>query len=58
MIDQFTKERLYLKGVSPKTLLWYKDSFRAFQGALDSKANIIERIAEHRSRGVKVALPA
>jgi site-specific recombinase XerD len=50
--DQFIKERLYLKGVSPKTIAWYRDSFKAFENALDRSA-IIERIAELRNRGVK-----
>ena len=53
MTDQFIKERMYLKGVSPKTLVWYKDSFKAFNGALDSKSAIIDRIAVLRNRGVK-----
>jgi hypothetical protein len=44
--DEFIRERRYLKGVSQKTLDWYKWSFKAFEGALDSKASIIERIAK------------
>jgi integrase/recombinase XerD len=44
--DEFTRERTYLKGVSQKTLDWYKWSFKAFEGALDSKVGIIERIGK------------
>jgi integrase/recombinase XerD len=53
MTDQFIRERTYLKGVSPHTLLWYRDSFKAFQGATDSKAAIVQRIGELMERGVK-----
>ena len=52
MTDQFIKERLYLKGVSPKTVAWYNNAFRAFEGALD-RPSIIDRIAELRGRGVQ-----
>lgn len=52
MQDQFIKERLYLKGVSPRTLVWYGCSFKAFAGALESKAQVLERIKEMRDRGV------
>jgi len=38
MVEEFIRDRQYLKGVSPATVLWYRDSFSAFQGALDSKA--------------------
>jgi site-specific recombinase XerD len=51
-IEQFIKERMYLKGVTEKTVAWYRHSFRAFEGALNDKANIISRIAELRQRGV------
>ena len=51
MTDQFIKERLYLKGVSSKTVAWYGDSFKAFP--VLERAAIIDRIAELRGRGVK-----
>lgn len=44
MTDLFIQERKYLHNVSPKTLEWYKYAFKAFEGAMDSKAAIIERI--------------
>ena len=53
MIEQFIRERMYLKGVSPNTVLWYRDSFNAFQGATDSKPAIVQRIGELIQRGVK-----
>jgi len=53
MIEQFIRERMYLKGVSPNTVRWYRDSFRAFQGATDSKSAIVQRIEELTQRGVK-----
>jgi len=52
MQAQFIKERLYFKGVSPRTLVWYGCSFKAFSGALESKGQILDRINEMRDRGV------
>lgn len=53
MIAEFIRERQYLKNVTPKTLTWYSQAFKSFDGALDTKAAVIERIAELRQRGVK-----
>ena len=53
MTEQFIQERKYLKAVSEKTLAWYRDSFRVFEGALDSTETINARIVELRKRGVK-----
>jgi integrase len=53
MIEDFIRERMYLKGVALATVLWHRDSFRAFQGALDSKTTIVHRIEELMRRGVK-----
>jgi integrase/recombinase XerD len=50
--DEFIMERKYLKNVSPKTIVWYTQSFRAFEGAMESKAAIVTRIAELRDRGL------
>jgi integrase len=46
--NQFITERTYLKGVSPATIQWYRSSFKAFDGALGSKQEIIGRIADLR----------
>jgi len=50
--DQFITERTYLKGVSPATLQWHRSSFKAFNGAMGSKQEIIGRIAELRNRAI------
>lgn len=51
--EQFIRERKYLKAVSDATVAWYRISFRAFEGALDSTAAINARIIQLRDRGVK-----
>jgi integrase/recombinase XerD len=52
LITQFIRDRTILKSVSPKTVDWYRDSFMAFKGAMDTKASIVERIGQLRERGV------
>jgi site-specific recombinase XerD len=52
LTQQFITERRYLKNVSAKTIAWYEDSFRAFEGALADRSAIVVRIAELRQRGV------
>jgi integrase/recombinase XerD len=52
MQERFIRERTYLKGVTPNTVLWYRDSFRAFAGATDTKDAIQERIVALRERGI------
>ena len=52
MVEQFIQGRKYLKAVSPKTLIWYQCSFKAFDGATSSKEAINRRIVELRERGV------
>jgi hypothetical protein len=49
--SEFIEERKYLKNVTTKTLAWYEESFRAFDGALDSKQTINQRIVDLRTRG-------
>ncbi len=51
MVEQFIQGRKYLKAVSPKTLIWYQCSFKAFHGATSSKEAINRRIVELRERG-------
>jgi integrase/recombinase XerD len=58
-IERFTKERQYLKGVTPPTLAWYKYSLHAFGPVLqreydtvqDLKAAVVQRIQELRGQG-------
>ena len=51
--EAFILERKYLKNVTHKTLLWYHDAFRAFEGSIASRSTVVGRIAELRQRGVK-----
>lgn len=52
LIEQFIRERMYFKNVTPKTALWYRHSFHAFDGATDSKTAIGDRIVKLRGAGV------
>ena len=52
LIEQFIRERMYFKNVSPATVVWYRQSFRAFAGAMDTKAAVGDRIAKLRQAGV------
>ncbi len=51
LIEQFIRERMYFKNVSTKTTSWYRQSFPAFDGAMESKAAIGERIGQLRHLG-------
>jgi integrase/recombinase XerD len=51
--ELFIRERQYLHGVSPTTLLWYERAFKSFDGAISSREQILERIQQIRERGVK-----
>jgi site-specific recombinase XerD len=51
--EQFTTELRYIRNVSPATLRIYEFSFRHFEGALESKTDVIKRIGELREKGVK-----
>ena len=46
------QERQYLKNVTPKTLAWYRDSFKSFTGC-ETESQYKARIIELRQRGVK-----
>ena len=51
-VQQFVQERKYLTNVSPKTLLFYQCSFRAFEGSLRTAEAIKARIVDLRARGL------
>jgi site-specific recombinase XerD len=51
-VSEFITERQYLKNVTPRTISWYRQSFKAFDGAMESKAAMVGRITELRQRGV------
>jgi integrase/recombinase XerD len=52
LIELFIRERTYFKNVSPKTQSWYRQSFRAFEGALETRTAIGDRIGQLLGRGV------
>jgi len=52
LFDQFIQERVYLKGVSPKTVVSYRCAFKAFAGATESKEALMQRIGELRANGI------
>ena len=56
LFENFVKERIYLKNVSPKTVLWYRASFKYFerhrQGRELTKENLNATVVEMRSRGI------
>jgi site-specific recombinase XerD len=49
--QDFIQERLYFTGVSPRTVDWYKCSFRQFEGALASRQSMMDRIKVLKDRG-------
>lgn len=52
LFEQFIQERVYLKGVSPKTVISYGCAFKAFTGATETKPALMRRIGELREKGV------
>jgi hypothetical protein len=48
----FIEERRYLKNVTTKTIAWYEQTFKQFDGALDSKESINARIVALRQKGI------
>jgi site-specific recombinase XerD len=38
LFEQFLKERIYLKNVTPKTIIWYQVAFKAYGRALPREA--------------------
>jgi hypothetical protein len=54
--DDFIRERTYLTGVSPAIFQWYKSSFKAFAGAMDSKEQIIRRIAGLKTANSNISI--
>ena len=66
LFDQFLKERIYLKAVTPKTRIWYETAWKAFntsQAAVDechgqvthtlTKARLQAFVFSLRDRGVR-----
>jgi hypothetical protein len=49
---RFIQERVYLKSVTPATVQWYRNAFRALDDALENIQSIKQRIGELRNRGL------
>jgi integrase/recombinase XerD len=59
IFEQFLKERTYLKGSSPKTLTFYRSSFRAYQkfsgsATTPTKADLDAFVTGMREAGMKI----
>ncbi len=56
MVEQFVLGRKYLKAVSPKTLIWYQCSFKAFGGATSSKKEFEggDQSRDRRTEGMRL----
>lgn len=52
LFAEFIQERLYLKGISPKTVIGYQCALQAFAGATESKPAMMQRIMGLRERGI------
>src|SRR6516164_3301661 len=48
----FIEERRFLKNVTTKTIAWYEQTFKVFDGALESRESINQRIVSLRQRGI------
>jgi hypothetical protein len=60
LFDQFIKERIYLKNVTPKTIIWYQVAFKAYGRALPreafavpTKAGLQQFVIGLRERGLR-----
>jgi integrase/recombinase XerD len=57
LFEQFVREKIYLQNVSPKTVSYYRDSWKAYQrytgGELLTKALLAEFVIKMREAGVK-----
>lgn len=61
LFDQFLKERVYLKAVTPKNKLWYRTAWKAFEasqgadgeGGTLTKARLQTFVVHLRDRGLK-----
>jgi integrase/recombinase XerD len=51
-VSDFIEERRWVKNVTAKTLQWYHQAFKQFDGALASKQTINQRIVALRERGI------
>lgn len=54
--EQFITERMYLNGVASSTVGWYRSSFKAFEGAMESKEAMVSRIAQLRKTNSAISV--
>lgn len=58
LFEEFIRERRYLRNLSEKTLIFYRESYRAFEkeGAWEnlSKQSLLSAVVKFRECGVKV----
>jgi hypothetical protein len=62
LFDQFLKERVYLKNVTPRTLIWYRVAFKNFRDSLapgaptlPTKSTLQQFVVQLRDRGIRPA---
>jgi integrase/recombinase XerD len=53
MFEQFIKERQYLQNVSPRTVEWYKQSFKWLANPNPNKSDLTQFVIRMRERGLK-----
>jgi site-specific recombinase XerD len=53
--DNFVKERVYLKGVSPRTVEWYHESFKWLGLENPSKDDLTDFVVRMRQKGLSAA---
>lgn len=60
LFDQFLKERLYLKNVTPRTLVWYRVAFNSYRATLaaaapplPTRASLQQFLMQLRDRGIR-----
>lgn len=51
-IRAFLQEKRFLENISPRTIILYESSFKAFEGAIESLDEVKKRVVELRTRGV------
>src|ERR1700690_2315802 len=55
MFEQFIKERQYLQNVSPRTVEWYRESFKWLGEPQPNKAQLKSFVIRMREKGLKAS---
>ena len=60
LFDKFLQERLYLKNVTPRTLVWYRVAFNSYRASLavdapvlPTRATLQQFLIQLRDRGIR-----